>query len=644
MKKKHALFLSFFLYLLIIVFWFGCYKIESNVTSALTKSNILIYIIGVCAYTFLLFLGVFIHTRLEKSINYKREFSCVPEKIQVLICFFVFICLTALVVKWLVFDEFHEEGVSNGAYFFFPKIINISLYILLFIIIIFYIVYKKDIYIPTLYAIYFGSVIISFFGEFVPNPFSSWGGGILNISSVTESIYNVVDLVPYTNESTSIYGHYALFFLLPIKILGVSTFSIGLLLGITGAIEQIALIYVINCCSIKKWIKAVITLAAINRSTYRYFAISPIRTMWPIIVCAWFVYSYRNEDKIKIGWTGYVISSLAILWNLETGVACLLCVFSFQMLYAMSKNNNKRILFWADSVINGMILLCSLITPLLIVNIYNFLCGYKKIEIKSFFYPYLGGDFVNSEISCMVPFGNHLWIYVLAILMTCFGYALCHFLFERVDIHGFVLLFSISELGIALFSYYFNEAHWGCLDIERKVCAIIVALIFERTSYLLEEKTEDFGLRLSKFCLLFILLIIGWMSSAVVLSDPVRISSMNMSGVFERATIKSDIDILVNNIPCNIYGVGQGVKAIYHEVGWKNTSHFKDTGALFNIDKETNYEIQIEEILRNEEFLVGNSSFFDKELIKNVLERNESYKLMGEYSVGDYLYSYYSSK
>ena len=46
---------------------------------------------------------------------------------------------------------------------------------------------------------------------------------IYDNTSITETIYNVYDMVPFDYNTSSLYGHYGLFFLLPLRILGRAT-------------------------------------------------------------------------------------------------------------------------------------------------------------------------------------------------------------------------------------------------------------------------------------------------------------------------------------------------------------------------------------------------------------------------------------
>ncbi len=55
-----------------------------------------------------------------------------------------------------------------------------------------------------------------------------------------------MDFTPYTWSTTPLYGHYALFYLMPLKIMGVSAFSIAICLAATVVIEQVAFLYLID--------------------------------------------------------------------------------------------------------------------------------------------------------------------------------------------------------------------------------------------------------------------------------------------------------------------------------------------------------------------------------------------------------------
>lgn len=61
-----------------------------------------------------------------------------------------------------------------------------------------------------------------------------------------ESIYNVADSIPYEELTTGIYGHYGLFFLLPMKIFGAKAVVIQFLIALVGVVTDLAMLYCIH--------------------------------------------------------------------------------------------------------------------------------------------------------------------------------------------------------------------------------------------------------------------------------------------------------------------------------------------------------------------------------------------------------------
>ena len=57
----------------------------------------------------------------------------------------------------------------------------------------------------------------------------------------------------------------------------------GLLAGF-GCLAHLAAIYAIDVFSEKRWIKVILILAAMVRTTYTYPAIFPIRTLFPLLL------------------------------------------------------------------------------------------------------------------------------------------------------------------------------------------------------------------------------------------------------------------------------------------------------------------------------------------------------------------------
>ncbi len=114
------------------------------------------------------------------------------------------------------------------------------------------------------------------------------------------------------------------------------------------------------------------------RTTYTYPALSPIRTLMPLLMCAYLTWLYKGKKKIWFtGWLGIglLVSTLSVLWNLETGAGCALGFAAYVIIEQMQqmKSFGMKIL----GICVGMMCFCvlSILGAIGIVNGYNLFTG-----------------------------------------------------------------------------------------------------------------------------------------------------------------------------------------------------------------------------------------------------------------------------
>lgn len=452
-------------------------------------------------------------------------------------------------------------------------------------------------------------------------------------------------MTPYTWNTTPLYGHYALFFLLPVKLFGKKIFIIAACISMIAVVEQLTFIYIINSIKIKNWIKAIITIAAITRQTYIYPAITPIRTLWPVLMCAWIC--YINKKKCFSRWlAGYVLAGFAILWNTETGIGCLAGIFMYNCWMMLCEQKQEEIVDWKSIIElvlkNVLASFVPLIIALFIVNIYNICCGLRNIEIASFFYPYLGSDWAIDELRCNIPLGNHAWVYVIILMLTCLSVSVIE-LFRANPRTEYAKIFGIATVGLVVFTYYFNEAHWGCLDVIRKICAMLSAFAIAKFYSKLTINASTIRDQMIKTVCLLLLIIWGSVGINALMNDPVRIS--RWFGMRVYSSIETEVNQqILGKVPSNIFGIGQGINVIYSELGWYNYPKCRDTSSLDIADNNNAYDQFLEEILVHEDFLIGDTLYWDVELQKNILLRDNRYVKLDTYEIGEYRYAYYTRR
>lgn len=641
-----------------------CYTF-TGISKWIYSTNLRIYGVFLTLFMSILFmckaiLTLLFHRKesvLEKSLNFDMKWQIFATLTMVTIGIVLF-------SHWSVVEQFNEVGVANGTYYDFPIILRIVFMGCICLWGIFMTVKNRDISRETLYMVCIYSLVVTFMGLYIVNPFEvatvndltqDFSMGMSDNSSTTESIYNTLDGVPFTYMTSVIYGHYALVFsafLFPFKNWGgvLPYLIMGLLAGF-GCLAHLAAIYAIDVFSEKRWIKVILILAAMVRTTYTYPAIFPIRTLFPLLLCGYMAFLYKRKKvlwKSKWMWFGFMLCSLAVLWNTETGLACIVG-YIFYLFVEQWQNHlflEKHMLYLYIGV--GLMSLGCVFLPIVIVNVYNFMCGYRTFDVGVFFFPYINSSFATGIIRCNLPLGNHAWVYIIILLLGTLCWSIYHtnlwqnkgrYISEASAIAG------ISMIGIVVFAYYVNEAHWGCMDIVRQISVVLSAVIISRLWAVLVEWKKLAGVEsIFQKSVVIIALFVYLILAMQVFSDPCRIAARHRAGAYSLNKIEQDIEVLRAEIPENIYGVGQGINTIYHMLGWDNHAKYRDTSAIkINAEGKDAFTSLKNEVLNQGAFLIGDSAW-DQALLNAVLAEDNTYVMNKQVRIGSIEYSYYIRK
>ena len=131
------------------------------------------------------------------------------------------------------------------------------------------------------------SAVMYFLGVWIVNTFE---GDPYHGEAYLESIYNVADGIPYEELTTGIYGHYGLFFLLPMKIFGAKAVVIQFLIALVGVVTDLAMLYCIHHLIKKNWVRLLMALVVpVIPFAYRrtnYWQLQPHRLVFPMLLAA----------------------------------------------------------------------------------------------------------------------------------------------------------------------------------------------------------------------------------------------------------------------------------------------------------------------------------------------------------------------
>ena len=563
-----------------------------------------------------------------------------------------------ILYHYMAIDQGAELGFDEGNFSSIPTGLWWVLVCVVFIFVALILLKKTDIGKVGKYFAYVISIIVTFFPLFIVNPF--FEGNLsqgystahqIHFNIAWETIYNVIDGVSFTYDTTPLYGHYALFFYLPLKLAGKGNYiiAISLIFAMLACIEQVAILYVIDAFSPKNWVAALLALASVSRMTYYMVHVFPIRTLFPVLLFALFTYLYKNKKKMTTRF-GYVVSCLLLtmsfIFNLEMSVACAIG-FAAYVVFELICEKASFHKYMVSGVKVFLICILSVALAIGTVNIYNLACG-GPIILRAFFFPLVGGDtnivnYIQYNFGWTVSVGNYAWEYILIFLLVaaCAAWYLAINRSGKNIIHkedsAIPVIGGMACTGIVAFAYYMNEPLWRGLVTYQHIIYGLFA-IFLGKMYVLFEKDEYPHIR-HQFVRTFGLMIIAVTVCGAVqlVNDPARIAARKWVGAYDVAILKEEVSQL--DIPEDTYGIGQGINMIYHMLGMDNHPKFRDTTELDMPYSET-FEKVIKELRQNDTVLINSNNHYDQITLNKLQERGFIFTPIKSFQIGSWEYTY----
>ncbi len=190
-----------------------------------------------------------------------------------------------------------------------------------------------------------------------------------------------------------------------------------------------------------------------NVNPIPYFQYWPIRTIFPCLMLLLVSIYAKSENKL-VYYLGFIVSSLALLWNFDSGIIVILA-WLISLCYLELFNSDKRLVVFA-LVRHFLVSLSSLVVVLGVYGLYTFgrsgswpnlqlLWQYQKMFVAGYFL-------------IPMPF-PHLWVAVALVFLIGLLIPIMIWLDDKSRRErGFVMLF-VTVLGLGLFSYYEGRSH-----------------------------------------------------------------------------------------------------------------------------------------------------------------------------------------
>lgn len=214
--KKKVLLAAFFIACMISFEFAECMLVRQadqlrGILRQIRSNNILFYLVMLFLF-FLVFLGMRAVSVYIGWEAYPERKYVLEKKKQAVIVAVLVAGVLGVLADWFFNVQAHEfpyNALSTWLICVIPKNAAAALILTGMAAVLFMLIKKADLPNGCLYAAYVFTLIINFFCMYFVNIFKT---DLYHGIAVLESIYNVCDLVPYSEVTTGIYGHYALFF------------------------------------------------------------------------------------------------------------------------------------------------------------------------------------------------------------------------------------------------------------------------------------------------------------------------------------------------------------------------------------------------------------------------------------------------
>lgn len=449
---------------------------------------------------------------------------------------------------------------------------------------------------------------------FAPNIINDHGGNLFHIHAYFNPVYNIVKGLPYDDIIASIYGHYPLFYYLPMKFLslfGIPMIHSAMIITMIFGFVSFLLIYI----ALSKFIKrdglfyiSIVSISYISFYYYQsgqYYQMLPHRILFPAITL--FVLSVFYLKKIP-AWIQIVVSAAGLLWNFESGIICLI-ILTFYSVFINAVFEKKRSFkdyFW--EVIKCIL---SFAVSFGLLNVFNFALGGRMLSVKDFIYPIMSNDFEISGLAIKIPTFLSLYFLEFAVLMLLLCIIIVK-IFKKSFNKEELYLASVTLMGLGMFPYYFNRAAFANVSIVHipflfALCYAVQLFFdeFENT-----EKKYKKGMMIGSVSVIFAFFCMGALSG-IPLSINDRVNSSWKTDEYDQLC-----DIIKTYIPSDAAAVGPGLTDIYTSLGWEPQIYVMDWSDWDC--SQTKREYALKEINSKERILLCDSS-----AVKSYLDKND---------------------
>lgn len=577
-----AFFATTLLFVLYCV-WFHKISVENERVIVLGESNldVVLYLIGLVGYIGSFFCCV-LFLKGEKLLNGCIKVVSVVAPMSILIWLGAHYLLEEKEFASQASNLLRHNAVFSG---FFLLLTFLVCIVLSSIKIIFIPKYERK----TRLAVGILCILVEFLVLFHPNILGDNLGKSMHQTAYITTIISAVNFQPWSSINYSIYGHYGLFYIIPVRILqalGINQwFAIIACIALFGAVYMGCVVYIAhklikNSSAFLLTILFALLPSVTVYGTGVYYQLHPHRMLFPAIVAAILVFFETGggtfHTYIKKG-VLHIVLILSLLWNLETGAVCCSAVLGHSFLKRFGRDGIVKNCLLSAADLSFFIL--DFLAAYILTNIYNGLAGGSWNTVLEFIYPFLSKEYVINNLR--MPIGDISNIWFIETLVFAGTISLGTFLYlngKMKEDRSFSNVFFLAVIGAGLMVDYINRSAALNATLPYAYFAVIVGYFYDQ---ILLGRFSCQGLTDTFFKRAFILLrsILLFLSFACVIYMGVTFQRRSENG-WNTEKMEELADLIKEEVPEGTMALGGEAPAIYAMLGWEPRLYTVDIGDM----------------------------------------------------------------
>ena len=320
----------------------------------------------------------------------------------------------------------------------------------------------------------------------------SYSGSSWHLNAYINSIINLFWGQPFTDTNTSIYGHYAFFYVPIFRLMwtfGIRNLIKSEMLISASLIAGTILIWSVILFNIVKhpYIRMLGLLGVGYINTSRVSNVSIYQQIFPhrsVVICGIALIGmlwWKRKEKTLISILGYIYCCFALIWSTDMGIIVLLSWSVFNCCAKILGKKRRFTVFYV--AIHLFLVPLVFISAVWICGLLNVTSGGNFLSIRSFLFPLLNPHYMVDVLEAELSLFPSAWMSITFLMLVFLGVGLTNStLFwpavkEKNDKYLWMVFMGI--LGLGSLSYAINRPAYGCFYLIMPQAAVMISVLAE---------------------------------------------------------------------------------------------------------------------------------------------------------------------